>query len=210
MTYVKNTWVDQQGQVRYTETEDGGYKIFTANYEEVTQLGTPVNADNMNHIEDGIADCFDYVDTEVASAKDYALNLLKAIYPVGSLYVGTTTSCPLANLFGTWSLVSAGKALWTGNGTNANTTIAAGLPNITGNFRLGDDADSNYWARCWEASGAFSGTSQSHIFGNYDDGSTKTAIGNVTFDASRSSTIYGKSSTVQPPAYVVNVWRRVA
>lgn len=54
MAYIKNTWVDQEGQVRYTETTDGDYKIFTANYEEVTELGTPVNADNMNHIEDGI------------------------------------------------------------------------------------------------------------------------------------------------------------
>lgn len=57
MSYTKNTWVDQVGQVRYTETEDDGYKIFTANYEEVTTLGTPVNATNMNHIEDGIKDC---------------------------------------------------------------------------------------------------------------------------------------------------------
>lgn len=55
MGYVKNTWVDQEGQVRYTETEDDGYKIFTANYDEVTELGTPVNATNMNHIEDGLA-----------------------------------------------------------------------------------------------------------------------------------------------------------
>ena len=57
MAYVKNTWVDQAGQVRYTETEDDGYKIFTPNYDEVTELGTPVNAVNMNHIEDGIVGC---------------------------------------------------------------------------------------------------------------------------------------------------------
>ena len=29
-------------------------------------------------------------------------------------------------------------------------------------------------------------------------------------DASRSSSIYGNSTTVQPPAYVVNIWRRTA
>ena len=55
MAYVKNTWVDQAGQVRYTETTDDGYKIFTPNYENVTEIGTPVNAVNMNHIEDGIS-----------------------------------------------------------------------------------------------------------------------------------------------------------
>ena len=54
MAYTKNAWVDQVGQVRYTETVDDGYKIFTPNYEEVTTMGTPVNATNMNNIENGI------------------------------------------------------------------------------------------------------------------------------------------------------------
>lgn len=31
-----------------------------------------------------------------------------------------------------------------------------------------------------------------------------------TFDASRSSSIYGKSTTVQPPAYALIAWRRTA
>jgi hypothetical protein len=57
MAYVKNTWVDREGQTRYHETvDDDGALIFTPDYEKVTEIGTPVNADNMNHIEDGIAD----------------------------------------------------------------------------------------------------------------------------------------------------------
>lgn len=32
----------------------------------------------------------------------------------------------------------------------------------------------------------------------------------VSFDASRSSSIYGKSTTVQPPAYALIAWRRTA
>lgn len=212
MSYTKNTWVDQAGQVKYTKTDDGSYWILTPNYEDVTEMGTPVNADNLNHIEDGIADCFDYVDTEVASAKNYALNLLKTIYPVGSVYIGTTANCPLASLFGTWTLVSAGRALWTGNGqagsgtttqsdyanAKANTTIAAGLPNITGNF----------YSEKTSSNGAFSYTGDTATDGgNNDSGSTSLKI---NFNASRSNSTYGKSSTVQPPAYVVNVWRRTA
>lgn len=54
MAYVKTTWVDQEGQVRYTETEDDGYKVFTPNFEEVTELGTPVDAVHLNNIENGI------------------------------------------------------------------------------------------------------------------------------------------------------------
>ena len=54
MAYTKTNWVDQEGQVKYTETEDGGYKIFTPNFEDVDVLGTPVDAVHLNNIENGI------------------------------------------------------------------------------------------------------------------------------------------------------------
>ena len=92
MAYVKNTWVDQQGQVRYTETEDDGYKIFTANYEEVTEIGTPVNADNMNHIEQGIYDCYAEIDTKINA-------MLQALYPIGSLYISTSNTNNRTTIF---------------------------------------------------------------------------------------------------------------
>lgn len=63
---------------------------------------------------------------------------------------------------------------------------ARGTMDITGDFRIGDNNDNKYWGRCWSLSGAFSGKEQSHIFGNYDGGSTETAIGNVKFKASNS------------------------
>ncbi len=58
MAYVKNTWVDQKVQrpktYNFTNNDDGSITLidFFGNVEE---LGTPVNADNMNHIEDGLA-----------------------------------------------------------------------------------------------------------------------------------------------------------
>ena len=56
MAYIKNNWVDREGTTRYFETVDSdGAKIFTPDYTQVTELGTPVNAVNMNHIEEGIA-----------------------------------------------------------------------------------------------------------------------------------------------------------
>ena len=196
--YVKNIWVDLQGQVRYSETLDDGYKIFTPNYEEVTEMGTPVNATNMNHIEEGIEECYDYVDDEIQGAKDYSLNLLKTIYPIGSIYIGTTNACPLESLFGTWTLVATDRVLQ-GSSTNhaANTTIAAGLPDITGSFRV-DSGEAS-------PTGCFS---RSNISGT--DGGGGAPAATYSFKASRSSSIYGNSSTVQPPAYVVNIWRRTA
>ena len=197
MAYVKNTWVDQAGQVRYTETEDDGYKIFTANYEEVTQLGTPVNADNMNHIEQGIYDCYAEIDTKINT-------MLQALYPVGSLYISTSNTNPLEALFGTWQLVAGDRVLQGSSGSHAaGTTIAAGLPNITGSFET---------IRTWTPNPISSGALYSSNTGTikqFDTGNVDKVV-KLSFSANRSNAIYGASNTVQPPAYVVNVWRRVA
>lgn len=155
--------------------------------------------------------------------------LLDAVYPVGCVYLSTTTSCPVAALIigSEWELVSSGKALWTGNGKSgtgttstanfenapANTTISAGAPNITGT-----------WTTSWNnAVKGFHGLSTSGAF--YDSySSTSGSPGRITaedssnagtkgypwFDASRSNPTYGNSTTIQPPAYVVNAWRRIA
>lgn len=128
------------------------------------------------------------------------LGLLEAIYPVGALYISTTSTCPLASLFGTWTLVAQDKALWTGDGTNADTTIAAGLPNITGGISaVLYGSSESHW-------GALSNNSTGKVG---SAGSSNSSRG-LNFTASSSNSIYGNSSTVQPPAYVVNVWKRTA
>lgn len=124
---------------------------------------------------------------------------LQSMYPVGAVFIGTQNTCPMSALFGTWTLVSSGKALWTGDGTNGDTTIAAGLPDITGGF--------SNWGKNPSSSGAFAHTTNNT--GNRDSYSGNPR-GIFTFAASRSNSIYGASTTVQPPAYVVNVWRRTA
>lgn len=71
MAYVKNTWVDQAGQIRYEQTTDeDDLVILTPNYELITEIGTPVNATNMNHIEDGIADCDTAIGQKVSKTGD--------------------------------------------------------------------------------------------------------------------------------------------
>lgn len=136
---------------------------------------------------------------------------LSTIWPVGSLYIGTQTTCPMAALIpgSIWTLVVANKALWTGDGTNANTTIEAGLPNITG--ILGTSGyNSEQWSKSALLTGAFykdTSLSEKRV---REDTSVKSADYNFGFNASLSNSIYGNSTTVQPPAYVVNVWRRTA
>lgn len=127
-------------------------------------------------------------------------DMLKSLFPVGSIYIGTQSTCPLASLISgsQWTLVAQDRALWGGNGSNANTTIAAGLPNITGTA---------YGPSGKSADGAFTVSPQSAL-----DGGNSSSIreGNLYFNASRSNSIYGNSNTVQPPAYRVNIWRRTA
>lgn len=135
----------------------------------------------------------------------FVKNILTTIYPVGSIYIGTQSVCPMSLVMPdtSWNLVSSGKALWTGTGSNANTTINAGLPNITGSFKALQHIDNTTVTGAFTKSAGVVHTGSSHT-------SARDVGGTINFNASRSSSIYGGSSTVQPPAYVVNVWRRTA
>ena len=182
-----------------------------------TYAPTPDTGSNDNNIA-----TTSFVNTAIA-------NILDALYPVGSLYLGTQSTCPLITLIpgSSWTLVSAGKALWTGNGTGdtnastpngtttnanyasatANTTIAAGVPNITGSFGFSGEYRNPGFST---ADGAF--VAGDSAYGRDSDGGGGNRTKTVNFDASQNGTdtIYGKSTTVQPPANVTNVWRRTA
>ena len=82
----------------------------------------------------------------------------------------------------------------------AGTTLAAGLPNITGDIKL--RPNSSGMNGFFGITGAFSMGAQGNITATaFDMGSTTgTTYNPVEFNASRSSSIYGNSTTVQPPA----------
>ncbi len=148
----------------------------------------------------GTPDMTDYMTTD---------DLLKALYPIGSIYIGTQSTCPLATLISgsTWELVSSGRVLQgADNDHAAGTTIAAGLPNITGSFTIGK---AGYWGNQYYSSGAFSLSNNVYAEGNLSSVSNGKGTA-VSFFASSSNSVYGNSNTVQPPAYVVNIWRRTA
>lgn len=131
--------------------------------------------------------------------------LLEAIYPVGSIYIGTMSVCPLATLFGTWTLVAADRVLQ-GAGTRGSvgTTVNESLPNIKGTFNTGD--------RRTHIQGT-SGALYQDTIARGQWGATSSTTGNtqgVGFDASRFSSTYQDSAPVQPDAYLVNIWERTA
>jgi len=136
-----------------------------------------------------------------------------AAHPVGSIYCSVDLTDPQILFGGTWERVSPGRVLQSVNSSHgAGTTAEAGLPNITG---IVDNFDVwGYGAPAVRgAAGAFGGTNNnpnSREATVYDGTHTQTDDRTLTFDASRSSTIYGASSTVQPPAFFVYIWKRTA
>ena len=71
---------------------------------------------------------------------------------------------------------------------NSGMTINESLPNITGKFNSAYNSDNLSGAFGWQGTMPAQGPNNSSF------------TGGMNFDASRSSSIYGKSNTVQPPA----------
>ena len=81
----------------------------------------------------------------------------------------------------------------------AGTYKAAGLPNIVGNFQLANTSWTPYLDGT--SSGALSnpgGNTRTTLYGTGNQGAT--SHNSLHFDASKSNSIYGASTTVQPPA----------
>lgn len=140
------------------------------------------------------------------TAADAALvNIVSAIYPVGAIYIGVQSACPIAAIVGTWEKVTGRYLLASGtlagSGSTAetyaaNSNVAAGLPtppNHTHTYRKPSD----------RVSVVYGAQSVRDDVTNYSTVNT----GNPTWGT---HSIYGASGTVRPKAYVVNVWRRTA
>ena len=124
-------------------------------------------------------------------------------YPVGSIYQSTDPTSPAALFGGSWEVIASERVLMGASSTHAaGTTVKAGLPNITGTL---SDIMGSFYAYP-SGSGAFSVKGIGRSLENGSSGN----YGNISFDASKSNAIYGRSSTVQPAAYYVHIWHRVA
>lgn len=136
-----------------------------------------------------------------------------ADHPVGSMFFTIKDDSPAALFGGTWEEIASDRVLMGASRSHAaGTTVKAGLPNIAGSlsetsnngkaspFRGNKNAISSIGALAvTEVSSPFCG------FVGYEG-----SVYDISFDASRSNSIYGSSDTVQPAAYYVHIWRRVA
>lgn len=138
------------------------------------------------------------VDADGTLSADSAL----AAYPVGSIFQTVSTTSPAALFGGTWEQIASERVLMGASSSHkAGTTVNAGLPNITGFFNA-DVRMNNH-----EVSGAFTA---GDWLASTGASSNDSRVYKFSLDASKSNAIYGRSSTVQPAAYYVHIWRRVA
>lgn len=127
-------------------------------------------------------------------------------------WISEDPTSPAALFGGTWEEIASDRVLMGASRSHAaGTTVKAGLPNIAGSlsetsnngksspFRGNKNAISSIGAlTVTEVSSPFCG------FAGYEGSAY-----DISFDASRSNPIYGRSNTVQPAAYYVHIWRRV-
>ena len=84
--------------------------------------------------------------------------------------------------------------------STAGTVKAAGLPNIEGSFRSRRCGADGAAALLFSGGSLFTLTTESGATNPVATNGTAQTYTEITFNASRSNSIYGKSSTVQPPA----------
>lgn len=201
------TWAEVGGGV-----STDGISITTNSSDEIQTIGVIDQNNTTNAIKTwtGTKAQYDAIATKDANTvynitddANPLQNLLETIYPVGSIYIGIMNICPLAALFGTWTLVAQDKVLQgAGNRGSVGTTLNESLPNITGSL------GSTWYSFGGTRSGAFKATS-----GTVNNPSnTGAGSGNyiTDFDASLSSSTYQDNAPVQQDAYLVNIWQRTA
>lgn len=132
--------------------------------------------------------------------------MLDYFYPVGSLYLTMKSGLPDTYLGGTWEKIGVGKTLWGASAvSDLGVELKAGLPNITG-YIYGDEVSRDCAVTCGGAFTFGGGGVGGFMGGNFIYKLTN----GFKMDASKSNSIYGNSTTVQPPAIKVFFWKRIA
>lgn len=131
-------------------------------------------------------------------------NALSA-YPVGAIYISTSSTSPASLFGGTWESIASERVLMgVSSSHGAGSTVSAGLPDITGVLK-----DLFVGGHFNQSTGVFK-RSYCSSFSQKTNSSDWLGWAEAQFYASDSNSIYGNASTVQPAAYYVYMWRRTA
>lgn len=187
---------------------------------DVLVFSKPSEGTKSIRAEDLIKQVADEVATEAlldTIVEQVQTRLLDKAYPVGAVYISLDSTDPSTLFGGTWERIAQGRCLFGADDSSyqSGQTKNAGLPDITGAFgsRYLDPNGSLPAVGDCGVTGAFYGGSATWTAQSTGGGSGwKTGLlSRVTaFAASRVNGIYGASTTVQPPALVVYMWKRTA
>lgn len=127
-------------------------------------------------------------------------------------WISVDPTSPAALFGGTWEEIATNRVLMGASSSHAaGTTAEAGLPNITGSTgRFASTYDSHSSNAADRKQGALNYSGEAYNMGYYSSSGSAGYGYYINFNASKSNAIYGKSSTVQPAAYYVYIWRRIA
>lgn len=130
------------------------------------------------------------------------------MHPIGKTWLTFGDEDPAEIVGGVWERVKTYCLQCSDDDHAAGTVIEAGLPDITGSIHSSDN--NYYFAAGIGADGCFTA---------YNPALTTAKIASETwsgqrdnafsFAASKSNSIYGKSTTVQPNSIIINVWKRI-
>lgn len=179
-------WVRGGGSYRIHSDWDANWQLQTSTYTDNSQSVSPTTS-------------YPGVNYNKATLDGGALSS----YPVGSIYMSTSSTSPASIFGGSWQSIASERVLMgVSSSHGAGSTVSAGLPNITGVLK--DLVVSGHFN---ESTGAFK-RSHASGFSQKTSSSDWMTWADAQFYASDSNSIYGNASTVQPAAYYVYMWRR--
>jgi len=136
--------------------------------------------------------------------KKFISTLFLLTHPVGTPYASENATSPAELYGGTWERIED-CTIWGASDTHpAGTTVEAGLPSIYGQLNgMLFSSDKPTVKGLFSVSLANGWT----LTNGSSSGNVPIYVNNVR---STNNSIYGNSTTVQPPAYCMYIWRRVA
>ena len=138
------------------------------------------------------------------------VDIVDAFYPVGSVFIGTTSTCPLAAIKGTWTLKGSGIV----TNVNANVPVKGNRKaiGIMGNNSNGAVVTGALGLNSARGVTAYNVTASDYIIDNNptvpaSSPSTKDRTALYLSDNASESGIVGTASSSK---YTVNIWERTA
>lgn len=183
-------WVRGGGSYRIYSDWDANWQLQTSTYTDRSQSVSPTTS-------------YPGVNYNKATLDGGALSS----YPVGSIYMSTSSTSPASLFGGSWQSIASERVLMgVSSSHGAGSTVDAGLPNISSGSDAALDIQGSWGAPACRA--PFAQTWQGNSELSSSTWSSTPKVISARFDASLCNSIYGKSSTVQPAAYYVYMWRR--